>query len=80
MTTFRIVGNRTEGDLAASDDFGNASQIVAALMETRPRNSGDWWEYWIIDSAGNEYAYDADCGACFLDGACFHPNATRKPT
>jgi hypothetical protein len=65
--TYRVICNRVEGDYAVCDDLEFASHIVAALMQTRPANSGDWYEYWVRDDAGNEYSYDAGWNTCFID-------------
>lgn len=65
--SYQVICNRTEGVYAVSDDLEFASHIVAALMQTRPATSGDWYEYWVRDDAGNEYSYDAAYNTCFID-------------
>lgn len=65
--SYRVICNRVDGDYAVCDDFEFASHIVAALMQTRPTDCGDWFEYWVRDDAGNEYVYDAAWNTCFLD-------------
>jgi len=64
---YHVICNRTEGVYATSDDLEFASHIVAALMQTRSPTSGDWYEYWVRDDAGNEYSYDAAWNTCFID-------------
>lgn len=65
--TYSIICNRAEAPLATCDDIENAGRIVGALLATRLHP--EWFDYWAVDSDGNEYYYDEEYRTIFR----YHP-------